>query len=116
MLDAIDREVYAWFDDFRAQEMSKAPNYNMMMKLLKDSEVEHQKLTAEAMSQKSKDGAVPVSTVGMNKEQEGDVRQVWESLINQSGKIKIEGSPKYKLKVYSYLAKLLQGDMGRKII
>ena len=128
-LNQIDRSVYAWFRDSRAENLNDVPHAGEMRALLDGTGREHQGIVREIRQnvRSGKGTELPIDTSGMDAAQQGDAQALWGSIARQEGRIKVHGTTKdgsaavdaqaaqhgFEDRSYANLAKIMQHPHGR---
>jgi hypothetical protein len=125
ILAEIERTIHEHFRDSGAVRINDAPESALMLRLLDDIQVEHEKQIGELLYYKDE---LPVSEQGLSKTAKAEVQKEWQSIMAGTGNLQISERQKdpgtglerdhlgFRVKALSSLARLLQGEEGRKVI
>ena len=113
MLRKLDRSIYFWFDENVKTTIEKTPNGPYLKALLVESETEHQNLIGEI---KQNPNELPIDAKGMSGGKKEKVKELWQSILEGSGNLKMKGNAEFKDKMLASIAKLMQTRTGMKVL
>ncbi|MCU0464577.1 MAG: hypothetical protein MUF38_08390 [Anaerolineae bacterium] len=114
-LQAVEREIYAWFDDFSQnnQRFTGSADVTAIKSLLDEVNTEHSALIDGS---KDLDQVLPFDPTGLLPNVVNDMKTLWQDIVNSRGKIKLVGSDPNKQQALSELGRLLSTDVGRRML
>jgi hypothetical protein len=125
ILAAVERIIHEHFRDSGTKKIKDAPESALMLELLDEVQVEHEKQIGELLAYKDE---LPVSAEGLSDKDKKDVMKSWQSVVAGTGNLKIDEKEKnkgtglervhsgFRVKALSSIARLLQGKEGRNLI
>jgi hypothetical protein len=114
-LQGVDRAIHAWFAQVSAanQRLQGNPHSAAIRLLLTAAEQEHQGLVTASRAFAT---VLPMDTTGLDDVELGQLRTLWQDIVNSRGKIKLVGSAGYNQRVLSELGKILATPTGRAML
>ena len=125
ILAAVERIIHEHFRDSGTTRIKDAPESALMLDLLDEVQVEHEKQIGELLAYKDE---LPVSEEGLSEEAKKEVMKSWQSVVAGTGNLKIDEKERnkgtglervhrgFRVKALASIARLLQGAEGRKLI
>ncbi|HET9183996.1 MAG TPA: hypothetical protein VFP59_17850 [Candidatus Angelobacter sp.] len=125
ILAEVERIIHEHFRDSGATRIKDAPESALMLELLDEVQVEHEKQIGELLSYKDE---LPVSAEGLSEEAKKEVMKSWQSVVAGTGNLKVDEKERnkgtglervhsgFRVKALASIARLLQGAEGRKLI
>jgi hypothetical protein len=125
ILAEIERTIHEHFRDSNTVRIADAPESALMLQLLDDVQVEHEKQIGELLHYKDE---LPVSEQGLSTTAKAEVQKEWQSIVAGAGNLQISerqkhpgtglerDHPGFRVKALSSLARLLQEEEGRTLI
>ena len=125
ILAVIERIIHEHFRDSGAQKIKDAPESALMLELLDEVQLEHEKQIGELLAYKDE---LPVSAEGLSDKDKKEVMKSWQSVVAGTGNLKIDEKEKnkgtglerihsgFRVKALASVARLLQGKEGRNLI
>ncbi len=114
ILNELDRAIYEWFAHLGTDDFDKEPLVKPMQELMEQSDAEHVTIV-DAIKGTNE---LPVDVTGMDDPTQTALDQLWQSVVNQTGALKIEngGDAQFLNQTLSGIAKMLQAPAGRKVV
>ena len=125
ILAKLDQRIHEHFRDSGTERIKDAPESNLMLELLDEVQVEHEKQIKELLAYKNE---LPVSDKNLSSKEKAKVLKTWQSVVGGTGNLQITEKEKnketglkrehagFRVKALSSVARLLQGPEGRKVI
>jgi hypothetical protein len=115
LLRQIDRSIYHWFGTVSQAHLrlSGDPHTTRMQALLSETETEFINLVHQTKNDVS---IFPFDIASVPGPQQAVVTQLWQSLVQGTGKINLVGSAAHQRKSIAELAKLLNTASGRELL
>lgn len=114
-LQRVDRAIYAWFTDISINRtrFNEDPDAQEVQRISTAATREHESLIHAS---KNLINVLPFDTHGMQPNDVTALRGLWQSIVNNRGKIQLIGSNQYNRRVLAELAKLLSTPTGRSML
>jgi len=114
-LQAVERASYTWFDDFSQnnQKFSGNASVTTLKTLLTEVNTEHEQLI---IGSKDLDQVLPFDPTGLQPNVIQDMKNLWQDIVNNRGKIQLVGSDPNKQRAMSELGRILSTNTGRRML
>jgi len=115
ILRQIDHAIYSWFGQVTINHSELARNHhsNEMHALLNETETEHIHLVDQT---KDNLEVLPFETNDMEAEEIESLTELWRSVVQETGKIKLVGGDAYNMKIRSELVKIMDTKEGHMLL
>jgi hypothetical protein len=125
ILAMVEQIIHEHFRDSGAVRIKNAPESALMLELLDEVQVEHEKQIGELLAYKDE---LPVSEEGLSNKEKREVMKSWQSVVAGTGNLKIDERERskgtgldrvhagFRVKALASIARLLQGKEGRNLI
>jgi hypothetical protein len=112
-LRALDTLIYGWFRDRPQKSLDAVTGHADLTALLQESEDEHADIIEAT---KNDDSVLPIDTAGMGTKETKALKKLWRAIVTGTGNLTVEGDPAFQKAMRARLAKILQTDVGRKML
>jgi hypothetical protein len=109
-LRAVDDATYAWYAALGQQAIT-GPTAAIVGRIARESENEFAAIIA-----KYGDRVLPIDTSQMTQPEIDDAQDLWDSIVGDLGRIRVQGSDDYVKRSRANLAKILNTPTGRKLL
>lgn len=110
-----ERAIYKWFSvtSSKHQMLSGHGKTGAMKGMLADCENEHLKLVDKSKNMRE---VLPFDSSHLKGEELSQAQELWQSIVNSRGNIKLGGSGNYRRRVLSELGKILSTETGSQML
>src|SRR6266700_1733560 len=125
ILAEIEQSIHEHFRDSGAVRIKNAPESDLMLELLNEIQMEHEKQIKQLLAYQDE---LPVSDKNLSGKETAEVLKTWQSVVRETGDLRITEKEKnkgtglerdhegFRVKALASIARLLQGTEGRKVI